>query len=55
MIQRSIFVGGDRVSEVNRINLQLISSVKEIKQEDVIVGVVCFSSHDQVKLLRAGF
>lgn len=42
MIQGSNFVGGDRVSEVNRIILQLISSVKEMKQEDVIVGGCVF-------------
>lgn len=55
MIRGSIFVGEDRVSEVNRIILHLISSVKEIKQEDVKVGVPCFRSHDQVKLLIAEF
>lgn len=54
MIQGNIFVGGDRVSDVNIIILHLISSVNEIKQEDVIVGIIYFSSHDQVQLLREG-
>lgn len=54
MIQGNIFVGGYRISDVNLIILHLISSVKEIKQEDVIVGIIYFSSHDQVQLLRGG-
>lgn len=54
MIQRNIFVGGDRVSDVNIIILHLISSVKKIKQEDVTVQVIYFSLHDQVQLLRGG-
>lgn len=54
MIQGNIFVGGYRVSDVNLIILHLVSSVKEIKQEDVIVGIIYFSSHDQVQLLRGG-
>lgn len=52
MTQGNIFVEGGSVSEVNRIVLHVISGVKEIKQEDVIVGAAYFSSHYQVKLLR---
>lgn len=54
MIQGHTFVGRDRVSDVNIIIVHLISSVKEIKQEDVIVGIIYFSSRDQVQLLRGG-
>lgn len=54
MIQGNIFVEGDSMSKVNRIVLHLISGMKEIKQEDVVVGAAYFSSHNQVKLLRGG-
>ena len=30
----------------------MISGVKETKQEDVLLGLACFSSRDQVKLFR---
>lgn len=43
-----------QVSDINIIIVHLISSVKEIKQEDVIVGIIYFSSRDQVQLLRGG-
>jgi len=47
----TFLVGKKRLNEISSIILELISGVKEIKQ-DVLLGVACFSSHDQVKLLR---
>lgn len=48
----TFLVGAERLNEISIIILDLISGVKEIKQEDVLLGVACFSSRDRVKLLR---